>query len=36
MTHKTIARKIYDALDEIDKSDVVRDKTVAIRVKELI
>ncbi|PLX69787.1 MAG: homoserine dehydrogenase [Denitrovibrio sp.] len=36
MTHKTVGRKLSDALDEIDKSDVVRDKTVAIRVKELI
>jgi homoserine dehydrogenase len=36
MTHKTTGRKIYDSLMEIDKSDVVRDKTVAIRVKELV
>jgi len=36
MTHKTIGRKMHDALAEIDKSPVVRDKTVAIRVKELI
>lgn len=36
MTHKTIGRKIFAALEEIDKCDVVRDKTVAIRVKELV
>lgn len=36
MTHKTTGRKIFSALDEIDKSDVIRDKTVAIRVKELV
>ncbi|ADD68189.1 Homoserine dehydrogenase [Denitrovibrio acetiphilus DSM 12809] len=36
MTHKALARKIYDAIEEIDKSDVMRDKTVAIRVKELV
>jgi len=36
MTHKTTGRKLISALEEIDKSDVVRDKTVAIRVKELV
>ncbi len=36
MTHKTVGRKIYDALEEIDRAEVVRDKTVAIRVKELV
>jgi len=36
MTHKTIGRKLFSALEEIDASEVVRDKTVAIRVKELI
>lgn len=35
MTHKSMGRKIFAAIDEIDKSEVVRDKTVAIRVKEL-
>lgn len=35
MTHKTLARKVFNAIDEIDNSEVVRDKTVAIRVKEL-
>lgn len=36
MTHKTITRKIFDAIAEIDRSDVIKDKTMAIRVKELV
>jgi len=36
MTHKTIGRKVMAAVEEIDHSEVVRDKTVAIRVKELV
>lgn len=36
MTHKTVGRMLSAALEEIDASDVVRDNTVAIRVKELV
>jgi len=36
MTHKTVANNIMNAIEEIDASDCVSDKTVAIRVKELV
>ncbi|PLX65715.1 MAG: homoserine dehydrogenase [Denitrovibrio sp.] len=36
MTHKTVGRMLHAALEEIDNSDVIRDQTVAIRVKELV
>lgn len=36
MTHKAVTRNIMTAIDEIDSLDCVKDKTVAIRVKELV
>lgn len=36
MTHKTVTRNIMTAIEEIDNLDCVKDKTVAIRVKELV
>ena len=36
MTHKTVAHNIMKAIEEIDGTDCVSDKTVAIRVKELV
>lgn len=36
MTHKTVANNIMKAIAEIDSEDCVSDKTVAIRVKELV
>jgi homoserine dehydrogenase len=33
MTHKTIGKSVMDAVKEIDKMDIVREKTVVIRVE---